>query len=121
MKNWYKCEQCGERAVYRNDDESWKTKCPVCWKLESGIKLTNSDRLARKLIGDIKGLKQTVDILHGIIQRKEMTASYNNKVKLDKKLLTQVISLCHPDKHGGLDVANEVTRKLIEMRKMVDR
>ncbi len=28
-----------------------------------------------------------------------------------------LISLCHPDKHGGSKAANEITAKLIQMRK----
>ncbi len=31
--------------------------------------------------------------------------------------LKQLIALCHPDKHGGNKVANEITAKLIKMRK----
>lgn len=31
--------------------------------------------------------------------------------------IKQLISLCHPDKHGGSKVANEITAKLIQMRK----
>lgn len=31
--------------------------------------------------------------------------------------LKQLIALCHPDKHGGSKAANEITAKLIRMRK----
>lgn len=34
----------------------------------------------------------------------------------DEKELKQLVALCHPDKHGGSKVAEEMTRKLLTLR-----
>lgn len=35
---------------------------------------------------------------------------------LDKDFLRKLIMLCHPDKHGGSTMSNEVTQKLLQMK-----
>lgn len=34
----------------------------------------------------------------------------------NEKELKQLVALCHPDKHGGSKVAEEMTRKLLALR-----
>ena len=35
---------------------------------------------------------------------------------IDKDLLRKLIMLCHPDKHGGSEMSNSVTKILLEMK-----
>lgn len=36
--------------------------------------------------------------------------------QFSKKEIKQLVVLCHPDKHGGIVVANDLTTKLLKMR-----
>jgi len=40
-----------------------------------------------------------------------------NTAILDAQLIDRLIRLCHPDKHGNSEVSNQVTQKLLAMRK----
>lgn len=40
---------------------------------------------------------------------------------LDAPRLRQLIQLCHPDRHGGSDAANDATKWLLEARKALKR
>lgn len=69
-------------------------------------------------------------LMHAALQRKwnELVERINNKggeaflnSAPSKQLLTApeikaMLSLCHPDKHGGSKIAEDVTRKLLEFR-----
>ena len=35
---------------------------------------------------------------------------------LDQSEIKKLITLCHPDKHNGKDVATEMTQRLLELR-----
>ncbi|HEX6826432.1 MAG TPA: hypothetical protein VF077_08965 [Nitrospiraceae bacterium] len=50
---------------------------------------------------------------------KELTRLRNGHAPaaLDQTLLRRLIQLCHPDKHGNSPLANEVTQRLLEMRR----
>lgn len=79
--------------------------------------------LAKKIIetselrGKILGLHQ--QILHERAQHQRfwMDAVRNTlPTPFTKKEITDLIKLCHPDKHGGSETANTLTRKLLQMR-----
>jgi hypothetical protein len=39
---------------------------------------------------------------------------------IDRDDLKTLITLCHPDKHGGKQSANDITQKLLSLRNMVN-
>jgi hypothetical protein len=43
-------------------------------------------------------------------------AAYGKPARFDPEFLERLIRLCHPDKHGGSKLANEVTQQLLSMR-----
>lgn len=43
-------------------------------------------------------------------------ATGNAELQLAKKDIKKIVSLCHPDKHGGSKIAEEITRKLLALR-----
>lgn len=54
-------------------------------------------------------------------KRQEQERGYHgrftpNEDKLDKDLLRKLIMLCHPDKHAGSALSNEVTKRLLAMK-----
>ncbi len=40
------------------------------------------------------------------------------KPQLTRDELAKLIALCHPDKHGGKQMANEMTQRLLELRRI---
>ena len=40
----------------------------------------------------------------------------NDGIKLNEVDIKRLLSLCHPDKHGGKKLAVDMTQKLLEMR-----
>ena len=54
---------------------------------------------------------------------KEMTSKKSTETNLHftQEELKKLITLCHPDKHGGSKIAEEMTAKLLEMRSRVKK
>lgn len=40
----------------------------------------------------------------------------SGSVAINKELLRKLLQLCHPDRHGGSDLANSVTQELLKMK-----
>jgi hypothetical protein len=40
----------------------------------------------------------------------------DGEAQLDQSEIKKLITLCHPDKHNGKDVATEMTQRLLELR-----
>jgi hypothetical protein len=76
-------------------DASYKTKCKKCFIAEKNEQL-------HALYKRIALLEDEIRVARG---------------PFDRETLTKMIMLCHPDKHGNSKVSNEVTRKLLDMRK----
>ena len=75
-----------------------KTKCVFCWKEDKGIKHSVSDLYAMHL----------EDLLE--IDKPP------SPTQLPLDFITQLITLCHPDKHGNSQKATTATQKLLAMR-----
>lgn len=46
-----------------------------------------------------------------------LSSGGSSSSQFSKAEIAQLIKLCHPDKHGGSEVAGEITRKLLTLRK----
>jgi len=94
------CADCG-LPYCRKEDETYKSRCMPCYKTTRSWDLNQSD----------KALQATQVALKKAILRK-------NKVqaKLPKRLLRELMVLCHPDKHKGSQRATEVFQKLVDLK-----
>ena len=90
-----RCHAWFDRAY----EESWKTMCYPCWKKSKDSKP-----------GSYKSRHQyrPRPVYHS-------DAAVSDEVLREK--LPSLIRLCHPDKHGNSEAANEVTKWLLEVRK----
>lgn len=70
-------------------DEEWKKICLPCW-----IKGRNDEKNVNK------------EKIDAVVYR-----------DLDGDLLKKLIYLCHPDKHNGSAMSNEVTKLLLSIKK----
>lgn len=128
---WTTCPDC-EKPFYA--EETWQRECIACWKDSKGIDLTKGDQAFRRaqarlveLESEIASLEQSRDA-HEASAAKRMRALRTLKKRLDAaraappvalttQQITNLLALCHPDKHGGSKRANEVTRWLLSQRR----
>ena len=99
------CRDCGRR-FWR--DEEWKTLCLDCWKARKRAE----DGREAVLQTEIAQLRHSL----AVAQREAAKA----KPLLDRRFLRRAVSLTHPDKHNGSEVAAEVTRRLLSLMQTVD-
>jgi hypothetical protein len=102
---WHECEECGRMAVWRKDNEPWKTKCSFCWKQGNGYDLSPGERYALEL---------EVELVEARAVAKKKTAP---PCQFSPQELTQLLRLCHPDRHGNSALSNEITRRIIDIRR----
>ena len=72
------------------------------------------DQHRLSISGRIDKYNKLVDEYNSLLALYKKERNYPRLSNVDIK---KMITLCHPDKHGGRDTANEITRKLIAMRK----
>ena len=99
------CTDCGTR-FYRQADEAWKRRCLSCWKAsKAGEKPEAGEFLRGYRAGYEAG------------QASASAGSGPEPTALDKARVRQLLQLCHPDKHGGSDLAQRVTQWLNEIKR----
>ena len=89
-----RCCDCGEH-FYRGLDEVWKVRCLDCW-------------FARR---DARSTQQ-----RSTRQRPPPTDPLRNELAAN---LRGLLSLCHPDHHGGSLLSTRVTQWLLDVRKRI--
>lgn len=96
------CTSCGTYA----GEESWRKLCKRCYAKkkkaeESAGKSYNKDyeRLWREAL--------------------ERLRQQSQESIINDDLLRRLIMLCHPDKHGGSVVAEDVTKQLLSIRRSI--
>lgn len=53
---------------------------------------------------------------NSLVRRVNARGVIESSNPFDKKDIRKLLSLCHPDKHGGSEVAEEMTRKILKLR-----
>lgn len=105
------CTRCGT-SFFRDNDEQWKKLCLSCWKeTKAPRRNAQADDDAVFMRGYLQGLEQG--------RRAAMAEHRDGGATLDAERLRQLIRLCHPDLHGGSDLATRVTAWLLDLRKRV--
>ena len=111
------CEIC--RREFQRDHPR-KTRCPECYEFQQSLKYDfqqeakggkrNSGQIRQPSFVEIENarLKRENDALR---KQKEIIAPLLE----DRQFLLKIISLTHPDLHGGSKKANDVTRQLLEI------
>ena len=94
------CKQCGA-AFQRDDGQEWKLLCLDCWRAR---KRQERAREAE--------LQQEVEQLRRSLANAQRKAALV-KPQLDRRFIKRIVSLTHPDKHGGSETATEVTQQLL--------
>ena len=130
MSEWVEqtCTSCGLLYPQR---KHYEKQCPICFKLNKGYDLLWSDMTflwAQQKIVSLQAdiylrKKAYVETEKKLLQAQAKVQKLEEDVKrvepetLDKATVKDLIFLCHPDKHAGSELATEVTRTLLSMRK----
>lgn len=107
MNCYAECEACGSPFT-RGPDESWKRKCLACWRATKRTEPRDSDECARWYRRGYAAGLAAADA--------QRTAE---PAVLDPEHLRALVRLCHPDLHGGSELATRTTAWLLDLRRRV--
>ena len=100
------CDRCGRPFP---SEGPWRRTCILCFKLDNGWQM---------LAGDLAFAGLQLEL-----QRRAKAGPTPAKAtptidtsRLDDTAIKRLLMLCHPDKHGNSELANDVTRWLLELR-----
>lgn len=101
------CPTCGTQY---QKDEPWKKSCLKCWQKkkraeESSSPGTNDELLKARL--EVCRLTSELSALRLRLSRPEY---------IEPDMLTRLVRLCHPDRHGNSEASNKATAWLLEQR-----
>jgi hypothetical protein len=122
------CTSCGLLFPQR---KSYEKQCPVCFKLDKNYDLLWSDKAflwgQERLIArekqlfaaqaELSAMKNKVKLLEVAVKTAREQEPEPALLKAGQIPVKDLILLCHPDKHQNSELANEVTKKLLSMRK----
>ena len=111
---WRTCIDCGADFY---GEETWKIRCVSCWRKMKNRKQTissggNSDRELANANRKIRKLEFKIDCLIDAVIEAERT---NIETELAIRMRS-LLSLVHPDKHGGSQVATDITVWLLDIK-----
>jgi hypothetical protein len=93
------CPNCGDR-FYK--DQPWKKTCLPCWK--------ESKRAEHDELLDLREeVAEHRRLLREALAEKAAAC-------IEPEMLSRLIRLCHPDKHGNSEAANTATQWLLAQR-----
>lgn len=106
MTSCYKCSE----IFWREDDESWKRLCLTCWR-ESKTQPAYTSHGNRDT-GIDQRLRAELDQWRTRAIRAETSLARHTcqPAALDLPTLKRIRALCHPDRHGNSQAANEVSQ-----------
>ena len=90
------CPTCGNQY---DQDQPWKKTCLSCWQKKKRAEQSSS------------GTPDEVQRLRAEVLRLRLEA-----YPIAPDMLARLIRLCHPDKHGNSEAANEATAWLLAQR-----
>ena len=112
------CSDCGRPFP---KDQDWARKCFLCWKESRGYDLTKGDKCFLWGQVELARIVEEVTLMQKhyrkvLTQMESRVANKEGPAPMDDRLLRDVISLCHPDKHGDSEKATAITQELLAMR-----
>ena len=99
--HWHECPSCGSRFVR---DQPWKRVCFACWK-------------ASKKTGTSAATSAEIDNLNLIVQGLRFRIAELEAERMPDGMLSRLIRLAHPDRHGNSQAANVATQWLLSLRR----
>ena len=100
-------------------DESWKTKCHICYKEENQYDITNGDKSFILLQNRVRELETE----NGALRVEAVSQGLNNisrglrVMKIPKPIARDMLRFCHPDHNNNSSQSTEVTKWIVEHMK----
>lgn len=101
------CTSCGS-SFARKSDEPWKTLCYTCWKRSKAS--TTLGETSSQLRHELHEALIEAAQLRARLRQAERAST------IPPDVLKRLITLAHPDKHGGSRIATEATQWLLAQR-----
>lgn len=101
------CTNCGS-SFTRKPGEYWKTLCYSCWQKSKATPTfgESASQLRQELY---TALEEAAHLRRMLMQAERRSA-------IPPDMLKRLLSLAHPDKHGGSRIATEATQWLLAHR-----
>jgi hypothetical protein len=99
------CTECGN---YFHAEYQWAKLCKPCYVASKKNEL--QEWMNRAFMAEAALRRQWQSTA-------QAPASAPASAAMDPHFIRQLLQLCHPDKHAGSVLANEVTQSLLKMRK----
>ena len=137
-KNWRRHNpqeqaHCGGcfRNFWRDTRETWKVHCDNCWPHSPQAKRDYRDKMTaliaerEQVLQDKKIIEQEREAMQMEIENKQKEIDVLNdlvnifgdgKFTIPSEMLSRLIRLCHPDRHGNSEASNEATAWLLTQR-----
>lgn len=102
------CSNCAS-SFTRKSDEAWKHLCYACWKRSKATTPAYGETSTQLRHELHQALEEAARL-----RRRLMEAEHRSAIPPD--MLKRLITLAHPDKHGGSKIATEATQWLLSQR-----
>ena len=131
------CVECHEQFEVE-PAKSWATRCLPCWvaqqdrqgkrkveSLQAEVDYWRDRATGKGDVAELEDLRRQIDSLRKQNQRlqadltlaQKNTAPWNRGSGIPPEMLPRLIQLCHPDRHGNSEAANNVTVWLLAQRR----
>ncbi len=108
------CEACGDTFT-RAPGECWKRLCLSCWKATPAAKKVARAKLAQ-LTAELAEVRAERDRLRLRVLKLELDGQRAKPEGIPPEMLRRLVRLCHPDRHGQSEAANQATAWLLAQR-----
>ncbi|ENO80542.1 hypothetical protein B447_12212 [Thauera sp. 27] len=109
------CDECGDDFT-RTAGEDWKRLCLPCWKASPAAKKSAPDRLAQ-LTAELAEARAEAARLRLRVLALELADA---PPAIPPDMLRRLVRLCHPDRHGQSEAANQATAWLLAQRNRME-
>lgn len=113
---WVKCSSCRQGFMPKYE---WQKKCWTCFLASAEGRAWQARKEQQSNGFGRNSQEQYERARRGEQQQQQQERGYHGRFTspvLDKDFLRKLIMLCHPDKHGGSAMSNEVTKQLLQMK-----
>ena len=131
------CIECGD-SFEVDEAKAWATRCLPCWiaqqdrqgkkkvdALKAEVNYWRNRAQGKGDVAELEDLRRQIDTLRAQNRRlqadltlaQKNTAPWNRGSGIPPEMLPRLIQLCHPDRHGNSEAANNATCWLLAQRR----
>ena len=97
---------------------AWRKSCSACFRRAKQDEVIELRRMLQE--ADVRAFQEETRLkrllLEAVLRMKQTGTTADAFAEMDRAMVTRILTLCHPDRHGNSAVSNDVSRYLIELR-----